>query len=167
MTVPGSRIRRWLARALLSREARRTQDWESRFHAAMTAHREGRNDEAVRRYAQALAIAERFPPTDRRLVATITALVGFHRWAGDPAAAETLCRRALGLKESILGPDHPEVATTLEDLSGILKALGRPEEAAPLHERALAILERAIGPDFSELAESLRKSALMDPSPDD
>jgi Flp pilus assembly protein TadD len=61
---------------------------------------------------------------------------------GRPTEAEPLHRRALALRERVLGPDHPDVAQSISNLAVVLAALGRPAEAEPLHRRALALRER-------------------------
>src|SRR5262249_14370640 len=52
--------------------------------------------------------------------------------------AEALSRRALSILETVLGPDHPDVATALSNLSVHLSKLGRFTEAEPLLKRGLA-----------------------------
>jgi class 3 adenylate cyclase/Tfp pilus assembly protein PilF len=69
--------------------------------------------------------------------------------------AEPLLRRALALRERVLGPDHPDLATSLDNLAQLYGATGRPAEAEPLYQRALAVRERALGPDHPRFAESL------------
>ena len=55
------------------------------------------------------------------------------------------CER-LRSKEKLLGPDHPEVATTLNNLALLRKSQDRPAEAEALYRRALSIFERALDP---------------------
>jgi len=64
---------------------------------------------------------------------------------GRPAEALPLHQRALRIRETALGPDHPDVATHLNQVGWALSALGRAEEAWPLHERALRIRDRSKG----------------------
>ncbi|CAN0462129.1 unnamed protein product, partial [Scytosiphon promiscuus] len=51
------------------------------------------------------------------------------RLQGKYAEAEVLCLRAIGIREKVLGPDHPEVATTLNNLALLLKQQVRPVHA--------------------------------------
>jgi tetratricopeptide (TPR) repeat protein len=60
--------------------------------------------------------------------------------------AETLYRRALAIKETLLGADHPDVAVTLNNRALLLKQQGNPAEAATMYKRALAIFERTVTP---------------------
>jgi tetratricopeptide (TPR) repeat protein len=69
--------------------------------------------------------------------------------------------RALRIREQALGPDHPDVATSLNNLALLYRAQGRYEQAAPLLKRALAIRERALGPDHPDVAASLENCVLL------
>ncbi|CAN0491244.1 unnamed protein product, partial [Scytosiphon promiscuus] len=58
---------------------------------------------------------------------------------GKYTEAEPLYARSQAIKEKVLGPEHPSVATTLHSRAGLLESQGRYEEAEPLYERCLAI----------------------------
>ena len=58
-------------------------------------------------------------------------------------AAEPLYKRALAIFEKALGPDHPNLATSLENYAALLKATQRTAEAEPLLKRAEAIRKAA------------------------
>ncbi len=73
--------------------------------------------------------------------------------------AQPLYQRSLGISEKVLGPDHPEVATTLNNLASLHESQGRYEEAEPLYQRSLAISEKALGPDHPEVATTLNNLA--------
>ena len=67
-----------------------------------------------------------------------------------------LAERAVAIKEKVLGPAHPDLATSLINL-GVHRALaGNPAAARPLLERALAIREAAFGPDHPSVAGALQ-----------
>ena len=70
---------------------------------------------------------------------------------GELDAAEVLYRRALSIKETVLGPDHPELATTLNNLGVLCRAQERYAEAKTLHRRALTLLEAAVEPTHPTL----------------
>lgn len=57
--------------------------------------------------------------------------------------------------ERALGPDHPNVATSLTRLADGYASQGREAEAEPLYQRALAIQEKGLGPDHPEVAVTL------------
>ncbi|QSQ12704.1 serine/threonine-protein kinase [Myxococcus landrumensis] len=67
------------------------------------------------------------------------------------AAAEYF-RRAVAIREKLLGPEDARVASSLSGLGQVLRESGRPGEALAVHERALAIREKAKGPDSQEAA---------------
>ena len=61
--------------------------------------------------------------------------------------AELLYHRALQIREQALGPDHPDVATTLLALANLYRLQHRDVEAISLCQRALQIREQAVGPE--------------------
>lgn len=70
-------------------------------------------------------------------------------------SAEPLARRALALRDSVRGPDHPDAASSLNLLGWIVYERGRSGEAVPLLERAIAI-RRGAGPEAAvDLSRSL------------
>jgi tetratricopeptide (TPR) repeat protein len=73
----------------------------------------------------------------------------------EPIAARPLHERALQIQETLYGPDHPDLTTTLNDLGWVLSDLGQPSAAIPLHRRALRIREAAYGPDDPQVATAL------------
>jgi predicted RNA polymerase sigma factor len=54
-------------------------------------------------------------------------------------------RRALAIKEKVLGTDHPNTSLTVDNMATLLAALGRSAEAEALYGRALAVFEAALG----------------------
>ncbi|MBT1570101.1 tetratricopeptide repeat protein, partial [Klebsiella pneumoniae] len=58
-----------------------------------------------------------------------------------------------------LGPDHPDVATSLNNLAELYRSQGQYAQAEPLFKRSLAIWERALGPDHPDVATSLNNLA--------
>jgi tetratricopeptide (TPR) repeat protein len=69
--------------------------------------------------------------------------------------AEPLHQRALAIRENALGPDHPDVATSLNNLALPYYRQGKYAQAEPLFQRALAIWEKALGPEHPLVATSL------------
>jgi tetratricopeptide (TPR) repeat protein len=59
--------------------------------------------------------------------------------------AERLYRRALGIKEKLLGSIHPDVAMTLNNMAVLSKTRGRYIEAESMYRRAMAIFEQSLG----------------------
>ncbi len=60
---------------------------------------------------------------------------------GHPDEAVEMYRRVLELRESLLGPEHKDVAAALNNLGVALRLAGRPAEADPVFRRALEIAE--------------------------
>jgi tetratricopeptide (TPR) repeat protein len=77
------------------------------------------------------------------------------------AEAERLFRRSLAVKEAGIGPDSPDVATTLNNLAQLYAADGRVQDAMPLLERSLAIQEKTLDAEHPALARTLRGLAAM------
>ncbi|MEL6554132.1 MAG: tetratricopeptide repeat protein [Cyanobacteria bacterium J06621_11] len=78
---------------------------------------------------------------------------------GQYAEAILLLQEAIAIKEAALGPDHPEVATSLSNLAGLHRQQGNDATALPLYERVLSIRATALGPDHLEVAASLNNLA--------
>jgi CHAT domain-containing protein/Tfp pilus assembly protein PilF len=70
-----------------------------------------------------------------------------------------IVERAVAIKEKVLDPWHPSLATSLINL-GVQRTLaGDPAAAKPLLERALAIREAAFGPEHPLVAGALQSLA--------
>ena len=75
--------------------------------------------------------------------------------------ASVLLKEALGTREGLLGPDHPDVARSLDHLAGVYWSQGNYEEAEPLFLRSLEIRETVLGPEHPDVAGSLNNLALV------
>jgi tetratricopeptide (TPR) repeat protein len=75
--------------------------------------------------------------------------------------AETFLRRAIAIRETALGADHPAVAAPLNSLAVQLAGMGRRDEAAKLFMRCLAIQEAKLGKDHPKLTPSLVSLAVL------
>ncbi|MBP1468983.1 tetratricopeptide repeat protein, partial [Candidatus Chloroploca sp. M-50] len=82
------------------------------------------------------------------------------RAQGNYDAARPLYERALAIRERVLGPEHPDTATSLNNLAGLYGAQGNYDAARPLYERALDIRERVLGPEHPATARSLNDLAI-------
>jgi tetratricopeptide (TPR) repeat protein len=69
--------------------------------------------------------------------------------------AEPLLRRALAIRERVLGPDDPRVADSILKLATLLGAQNRAADAERFFRRAIAVQEKAFGPDSAEVADTL------------
>ncbi|HEY8379908.1 MAG TPA: serine/threonine-protein kinase [Nannocystis sp.] len=73
---------------------------------------------------------------------------------GEFEAADRHFRTALALRREALGPDHPDVASSLNDLGNNDYARGRYAEAREALEQALALRARVLGPDHPDLSNT-------------
>jgi CHAT domain-containing protein len=80
---------------------------------------------------------------------------------GRYSEATPLAQRALTIREKILGPDHPDVATSLNNLAELYQTQGRYADAEPFYKRALGIWEKTLGPDHPNVALSLNNLAFL------
>lgn len=83
------------------------------------------------------------------------------REVGQYEKAQSLAKRALAIKEKVLGSEHLEVAKSLNNLAILYWFRGNYAEAEPLHKRALAIREKVLGPEHPEVAKSLNNLATL------
>ena len=70
---------------------------------------------------------------------------------GKYTEAERL-QRSLAIREKVLGPEHPDVATALSNLAFLYYTQGRYAEVEPLYQRSLAIREKALGQEHPDVA---------------
>jgi tetratricopeptide (TPR) repeat protein len=80
---------------------------------------------------------------------------------GAYSRARPLYERALSIRQKVLGPEHPDTATSLDDLATLLHNQGELSGARPLYERALSIREKVLGPEHPDTATSLGKLATL------
>jgi tetratricopeptide (TPR) repeat protein len=83
------------------------------------------------------------------------------RDAGKYEEALPSIERSLEIRESVLGPEHRDVAETLNGLGALHWRRGEYAKAEPLFERALAIRERALGLEHPDVAQSLTNLATI------
>ena len=71
----------------------------------------------------------------------------FRSYQDNYAAAEPLYVRSLAIREKVLGPEHPDVATSLNNLAELFSAQGNYADAEPFHRRSLEINAQAPRPE--------------------
>jgi len=72
-----------------------------------------------------------------------------------------VAKKALQVAKQTVGPDYPDVATSLNNLALLYKTQGRYEPAEPLYKRSLAIREKTIGRNHPKVADSLENLAAL------
>jgi Tfp pilus assembly protein PilF len=80
---------------------------------------------------------------------------------GQYAEARPYYERALAICEQVLGPEHPNTATSLNNLGLLLRTQGDLAGARPYYEGALAICEQVLGPEHPDTAGSLNNLGLL------
>jgi tetratricopeptide (TPR) repeat protein len=78
---------------------------------------------------------------------------------GQYSEAIPIAEKVLSIREKALGPEHPDLATSLNNLAELYEALGDYARAEPLFKRSLAIREKALGPEHPHTAQSLNNLA--------
>jgi len=101
-----------------------------------------------------------FPPILSQNYFSLGVLAELYTAQGKYAEAEQRFQDALRISEQQLGPEHPDVATSLNGLAKLYRHQGKYEQAEAFYERALAIREQSLGtnhPDTAELLHGLAK----------
>ena len=107
------------------------------------------------------------------MAATLNNLAVLYGKRGKYKDAEPLCKRALEIREKVLGKDHPDVAKQLNNLallcqnqvgtlpchsnrshSQLFIEKGKYEEVERYYQRALEIYESKLGPDDPNVAKT-------------
>ena len=81
--------------------------------------------------------------------------------AGRFDEAIPLAQEALTIRKTVLGPRHPDTATTLDNLAQLYKKTGVYTRAHPLLEEALAIRREVLGTYHRTTVSSLNNLALL------
>ena len=92
---------------MLSKQTR-AQDgpWEMYMATAGRAYEEARYPDAEKSLQAALKVAEGFGPEDTRLATNLNNLATLYQAQGRYGEVEPLLKRALGIVEKALGPNH-------------------------------------------------------------
>ena len=68
--------------------------------------------------------------------------------------AEPLCKRALEIREEVLGKNHPDVAKQLNNLALLCQNQGKYVEVERYYLRAIQIYESQLGPNDPNVAKT-------------
>lgn len=130
------------------------QLFEKRLELAKAYHDAGNYQHALR-YAEAAHRQALKWQDELREARAASWMGGLLKAMGDLSAARPLYERALAIQERLLGPTHPNTATSLNNLGTLLQAMGELPAARPYYERALTIHEQVLGPLHPNTASSL------------
>jgi len=139
-------------------------DWEKFRIAGVKAMEDGNFIEAQAMWLAALDETSDFRFDDPRLSMTLENLAEVYWRRNKWDKAEPLCKQILQISESILGPEHADVALAANNLGLVCEKQGKHAEAAILFQQALAIGEKFLGsdhPDVINIRESHAKSRHM------
>jgi CHAT domain-containing protein/Tfp pilus assembly protein PilF len=75
--------------------------------------------------------------------------------------AEPLFKRALLIREKVLGSEHPSTASALHNLAYHYYTIRAYDKAEPLYKRTLAIKEKILGQEHPDVAQFLNYLALL------
>ncbi len=151
---------------------------------AQEALRRGQFQEAETLHHQVLAVHEKALGEHPTTATSISNLGNVLYLQGRYADAEVVYRRALAMREKLLGGDHPDVATSLNNLANVLQELNKDQQVLAseqrararlgaggaassttdveaMYRRALSIQERTLGRQNPATANSLNNLAVM------
>jgi tetratricopeptide (TPR) repeat protein/DNA-binding XRE family transcriptional regulator len=98
---------------------------------------------------------------DARAAALCDALGRVLNLGCDFAGARSYLERALKIRERVLGPDHPDTASSLDGMAALLWDCGELSAGQALQERALAIRHRVPGPPNPDTASGMTRLGLI------
>jgi len=139
-------------------------DWEKFRLAGAKAMEEQNYLEAQAMWLAALDETSDFRFDDPRLTMTLENLAEVYWRRNKFDKAEPLCKQILQISESILGPEHTDVALAANNLGLVCEKQNKHAEAAILFQQALAIGERFLGadhPDVINIRQSHAKARHM------
>jgi tetratricopeptide (TPR) repeat protein len=133
--------------------------WETYLESGVKARSEGRYSEAEQLLKEAIQEADKFGSESARYASSINELAELYRIRGQYAEAEPLFRKALAIRERVLGADDPAVAQSLNRLGLLLRNRGKYSEAEPLFRQSLEIWSKKSSEESSDVAQSLNNLA--------
>ena len=80
---------------------------------------------------------------------------------GKYSEAIPLAEKALGIRQQVLGEEHPFVATSLKNLALLYESQGRYQEAEPVFQQALQLRKSLLGKQHLNLATRLNTLGLV------
>ena len=134
---------------------------DSLLHLSENLYNEGRYDEAIKVYEQALSIIEEvYGKEHPKYAAFLSNLAEYNFSLGNYSEAITLGTEALNILEKVYGKEHPNYATSLSNLAGYNSSLGNYSEAITLGTEALNTWEKVYDKEHPNYATSLNNLAL-------
>lgn len=100
-----------------------------------------------------------FGPDHAAVASTLNNLSVLHGKTGDFKAAEPYCKKALEIRQKLLGANHPDVAKQYSNLAILCSHLGKYDEVEYYYQRALEIYQTELGADDPNVAKTLSNLA--------
>lgn len=132
-------------------------EWEHYRAAAVKASERENYFLAQALWLAALDEAKDYRSDDPRLSLTLESLAEVYWKQLKYDKAEPLCKRLLQIWESVLGPDHADVAVAANNLAMLCERQGKHVESALLYQQVLGINEKVLGPNHPDV-ENIRQS---------
>lgn len=105
--------------------------------------------------SRALDIQRRAKVGQHEIAGSLETLALIELSTGEYAEAKVLLTRAAKLRESVFGPEHPQLASTLSNLATAHDRLGEVAESRARLEQAFAIVQKVRGPEHPQRAQIL------------
>ncbi|MBK8264775.1 MAG: serine/threonine protein kinase [Nannocystis sp.] len=119
---------------------------------ALVLRARARHREAIEVESRALALYPQLPDAEALVAGSLTMIATSHAALGEWPEALAMHRRALEIRERVLGPLHTRVAGSLNNIGAALAALGALDEAEESIRRAFSVREALVGPDGLDLS---------------
>lgn len=110
---------------------------------------------------EAIARAETWPNPDSLQMAYYLNNLGDFYGVKEPARARPLLERSLAIREKLLGPEDPLVASTINNLAMLDWRAGELKRAEAGFRRAVDIQQKALGPSHPDVAHALSNLAML------
>ena len=134
-------------------QAEETSSWQELLHLADSLSEELQQDTAIVLGTLALLKAEaEFGTEDTAVARALERIAIYHFCKQEYIEAVPIHKRALAIRQEVLGPRHKLVGSSMTNLAVLYRRLGRYAEAELLYEDALSVWEEVYGPDHRKVA---------------
>lgn len=137
------------------------REWSLAFENGQQLLRAGRKSEGERLLVDLIAKAEKFAPSDNRLVVSMECLAEHYFTQNAFAKAEPLVKRIIQRLEANLGPEHQDVGNSINNLGLLYHRQKKYFMAETEYQKALAILAKALGSAHVQTANTVANYAKL------
>ena len=144
-----------------ARKATAVSDFLKDMLSSADPHNQGRDVKVADVLKRAAEKAGTAYPNDPALEAAVRDTVGATLQSlGDLPSAETQIRRALELRQRVLGPDHPDTLASRNSLLEWMQNNDQLKEAVPFGQELLAARRRVLGDDHPDTLVTMNDVAV-------